>query len=470
MIESQDIQFWGIRKRNRRKPFEVRWRVNTSPFSRSFVTKALAENYRAKLMAAARNGEVFSLTTGEPVNWERKAETVYQHAREFIWMRWSDGGAANTRAALVRSLVPITLATLDPRASKRGRPDDAVLRKALASWAFRPPAWEMAPPPEITEALEWVASASRPVAALDDPGVIREVLRVLALRLDGKPLVHTSMRARRSALYALLDYAVERKLLGSNPVTGVKVRRRRVSDRIDPRRVPNLAQARALLAAVPKRDGHLAAFFAVLYYAGTRPGEARALRAADCVLPATGWGTLMLSANRPEVHPDWTDDGDRYTERELKHRAPGEVRPVPIPPVLVATIRAHIDTYGTAPDGRLFWEGEDRRPVSGQTYRRAWRRMRKAALSAPQLASDLAARPYDLRHGNASLLLNNGVPATEVARRLGHSVAMLHTTYAHWFEGLEAAANARIDAALAADDAVTSENSGHGPTVGHAAS
>ena len=367
MIESQDIQFWGIRKRNRRKPFEVRWRVNTSPFSRSFVTKALAENYRAKLMAAARNGEVFSLTTGEPVSWERKAETVYQHAREFIRMRWSDGGAANTRAALVRSLVPITLATLDPRASKRGRPDDAVLRKALASWAFRPPAWEMAPPSEITEALEWVASASRPVAALDDPGVIREVLRVLALRLDGKPLVHTSMRARRSALYALLDYAVERKLLGSNPVTGVKVRRRRVSDRIDPRRVPNLAQARALLAAVPKRDGHLAAFFAVLYYAGTRPGEARALRAADCVLPATGWGTLMLSANRPEVHPDWTDDGDRYTERELKHRAPGEVRPVPIPPVLVATIRAHIDTYGTAPDGRLFWEGEDRRPVSGQT-------------------------------------------------------------------------------------------------------
>ncbi|MEW2356510.1 hypothetical protein [Spirillospora sp. NPDC029432] len=43
---------------------------------------------------------------------------------------------------------------------------------------------------------------------------------------------------------------------------------------------------------------------------------------------------------------------------------------------------------------------------------------------------------------------------------------MLRTTYAHWFEGLEAMGNARVDAALADGDAVTSENLGDGPVTG----
>ncbi|MER6817681.1 hypothetical protein ABT299_51255, partial [Spirillospora sp. NPDC000708] len=68
MIKAQDIQFWQIRKRaNRRKPWEVRWRVDSAQFSRSWLTKALAETHRAALVAAAREGAVFSPETGEPV-------------------------------------------------------------------------------------------------------------------------------------------------------------------------------------------------------------------------------------------------------------------------------------------------------------------------------------------------------------------------------------------------------------------
>jgi integrase len=78
----------------------------------------------------------------------------------------------------------------------------------------------------------------------------------------------------------------------------------------------------------------------------------------------------------------------------------------------------------------------------------------------------LAERPYDLRHGNASLLLNSGVPATEVARRLGHSVQMLYTTYAHHFTDMEATANAAVDAALADGNPQTCENSDGGPDTG----
>lgn len=471
MSKAQDVQFWSIRHRpNRRKPWEVRWRVENAKFSRSRVTKTLAEHYRNDLMQAARQGEVFSLSTGEPVAWERSEMTAYTLARRFMAARWAES-SANTRLALVRSLVPIVLGTLDVKADKRRRPERRTLRRALSHYAFRPPAWDgdggeiSDAPDDIIAALEWVASASRPVADLDNRAAMRELLGRISLGAKGQRLAHASIRGRRASLHALLDFAVELELFPDNPLNGVKTKRRRANDAVDPRRVPSLSQARALLAAAGEADGHLAAFFAVLYYAGMRPGEVRALRSQDCTLPRRGWGSLLLAGTVPEVAAEWCD-GDRWDPRELKHRAPGEVRPVPIPPVLVAILRAHIDEHGTAPDGRLFWEGDEQTPVRGVTYRRVWQQARQKALNATERASGLAARPYDLRHGNASLLLNNNVPATEVARRLGHSVQMLFTTYAHWFSGMEAAANAAIDVALADDNALTCENSDGGPPAG----
>ena len=47
-----------------------------------------------------------------------------------------------------------------------------------------------------------------------------------------------------------------------------------------------------------------------------------------------------------------------------------------------------------------------------------------------------------------SLWLNSGVPATEVARRAGHSVAVLLKIYAHCIDGQADAANKRIADAL----------------------
>ena len=64
--------------------------------------------------------------------------------------------------------------------------------------------------------------------------------------------------------------------------------------------------------------------------------------------------------------------------------------------------------------------------------------------------SPLARRPYDLWHAAASLWLNNGVPATEVARRLGHDVVVLLKIYANCIDGQEGKINDPITAALAA--------------------
>jgi hypothetical protein len=53
------------------------------------------------------------------------------------------------------------------------------------------------------------------------------------------------------------------------------------------------------------------------------------------------------------------------------------------------------------------------------------------ALTPAQYRPPLGRRPYDLRHATVSLRLNSGVPATEVARRAGHGVAVLLKIYAH---------------------------------------
>jgi integrase len=73
-----------------------------------------------------------------------------------------------------------------------------------------------------------------------------------------------------------------------------------------------------------------------------------------------------------------------------------------------------------------------------------WAKTRGLALTEAQAASAFARRPYDLRHGAASLWLNAGVQPTEVARCLGHSVAVLLRVYANCVDGEQDVVNERI--------------------------
>jgi hypothetical protein len=59
----------AIRRRPGRRPFEVRWHAASRARSRSFITRRLAEGYRAELIRAARCGLDFSPDTGEPARW-----------------------------------------------------------------------------------------------------------------------------------------------------------------------------------------------------------------------------------------------------------------------------------------------------------------------------------------------------------------------------------------------------------------
>ncbi|PRX44880.1 site-specific recombinase XerD [Nonomuraea fuscirosea] len=478
-----DIQFWKIRKREgRKKPWELRWRINANPYSLSFLTKVLAQKFQSQLTRAAETvGEEWDLRTGQPVSWTRQQRTWFDHSCDVASAEW-DGSAANSRKRLADSLAEITMAMLDDSLrARRTRPSDAVLRKALKHWAYRPGriASEIVPD-DIAAALAWLGDHSRPVAELADDEHLRVLLAAIKKLRNGKQAAATTARTRRAILYKCLDRAVTAKLITINPLPAIKTRRRFIDDAVSPVVVPTLEQARRLLWAVRELRGHgqhrdrgphLFALFCLMFYAGVRPSEGLHLKVQHCHLPMGGrWGSITLDGACPDVGELWTDDGDRHDERGLKHRSTKTVRVVPIPPDLVVLLRGHLLTFPPAPDGRLFYDGPDRDKVPSLVYRSVWKRARKAALSPAEFASDVARRPYDLRHANASMLIAAGVDTAEIARRLGHSIRTLLGTYAHWIKGGEDAANALIEAALSVEtitsEALTSENAIHGPLTG----
>jgi integrase len=274
--------------------------------------------------------------------------------------------------------------------------------------------------------------------------------RSCARKLDGRPAAATTARRRRAVLANALGYAVERRLLLANPLDQIQWKAAEIAETVDRRSVASPDQVSRLLAAVAEqgpRGQHMEAFFGCLYYAALRPAEAVALREADCVLPAAGWGRIDLAASAPRAGTEWTDDGASRQERGLKHRAAGETRSIPIPPALVMLLRAHTGRYGTSPDGRLFRSARGG-SLNSTGYADVWHGARPLALTPAQQASPLARRPYDLRHAAVSLWLNAHVPATEVARRAGHGIAVLLRVYANCIDGQAGAANHRIGDAL----------------------
>ena len=49
----------------------VRWKVDGQLLREPFRNAAQADSFRSSLLTAARNGEAFSIETGQPVSWKR---------------------------------------------------------------------------------------------------------------------------------------------------------------------------------------------------------------------------------------------------------------------------------------------------------------------------------------------------------------------------------------------------------------
>jgi integrase len=382
--------------------------------------------------------------------------TWYAFATAYARDRWV-GRAATTRNSTSEALCLVTRSMLW---DIPGRPGETVLHRALRSWAFVVPGAEAR---EVSAqdrlVLAWVAKASRPLVDLYDPAVARGVLEALRMKEDGGPAAPETVRRKRRILVNALYYAIEQGELGSNPLSRVRWRVPKQAKTVDPRVVLNPQQAQNFLAALTyvgrykrARRRRLVGLFAGMYYAGLRPEEAVAVALADCTLPRTGWGRLVLHRTRPQAGKMWTDSGEMHDDRGLKSRPPGEIRIVPLPPHLVSIWRDSVQTFGTASDGRLFFT--ERGTIVGYTtIHRAWKDARALALPPELAANPLAKRPYDLRHSALSTWLAAGADPAEVAQRAGNSVEVLLTRYAKCLYDRQSLTNQRIEHLLSAYDA-----------------
>ncbi|MFI6830804.1 tyrosine-type recombinase/integrase [Kribbella sp. NPDC050241] len=275
-------------------------------------------------------------------------------------------------------------------------------------------------PDDVRELLKWAAGSSKPLAELAKPGTIRADLDAVGSKLDGKAASVTYTARRRAVLWNLCEFAVEKKHLMVNPITTTKWTRSKAhnADVVDPATVPTPQQAKALLAAVAELPGsgpRMVAFFACMYYAALRPGEAVDLTKANLHLPEKGRGKLYLTGSNPFAGSAWTDSGEDREHRGLKHREEGAGRWAPCPPELTEILHDHLHRFGTNKNGLLFW-GQRGGALPGKTYQAMWKAARVAAFGVEAAGtSRLAERPYDLRHAAVSTWLASGVDPQRVA-------------------------------------------------------
>ena len=114
------------------------------------------------------------------------------------------------------------------------------------------------------------------------------------------------------------------------------------------------------------------------------------------------------------------------------------------------------DALGHPDDRALIFLGRDSKPWTEEAYK-SWRR--HAFARAATAAGVEHARPYDLRHSFASLLLHEGRSVIYVARQLGHGAQLTLGRHGHVIDELEGTPHQDAEAAiLAARDPVRDQS------------
>lgn len=245
-------------------------------------------------------------------------------------------------------------------------------------------------------------------------------LRELLLDLDvGAPTVRRAL----SILQGICSYAIEAGELDYNPVRDVEkpavIRRLAII-------APGPLAVEALRGAL---DPASAVLVTLIAYEGLRPSEALALEVRHIA-------TRTLLVEQRLV------DGAVMPGQKS---APAAERACRTPELFVSAhqdLERHIATLDRRDPHAPLFPGAHGLTWTPREYR-VWRE--DVFKPAVELAGLDIARPYDLRHGCASLLLHAQRPLTEIADHLGHTVATLSRYYAHMIADLRGQAAIPVD-------------------------
>lgn len=153
-------------------------------------------------------------------------------------------------------------------------------------------------------------------------------------------------------------------------------------------------------------------FYETLYYSGMRIGECLALTLDDIV-----WDKNILKINKNFIRKNRQDIfGTTKTEAN---------RDILMPNFYMKRLRLLVDSYYEPPTRLFFFIKSS--PAADIRFKTL-----VSKLDVPQIT------PHDLRHSHASLLIDQNMPITLIAKRLGHED--INTTlriYAHLIPGRE---------------------------------
>ena len=235
---------------------------------------------------------------------------------------------------------------------------------------------------------------------------VQALVKGLSLRL-APATVETVYRHVASVFRA----AVADRVIAASPCSDIRLPKAERA-KLEPLTV---AQVEALAAAVP---GHVRALIVFAASTGLRQGEC-----------------FGLSANRVDfLHRRVTVD--RQTDplgsgRFAPLKTEASTRVVPLAPVTLEALSAHLASWRASGDGLMFTDDRGR-PWRRNRFGVLWRAVRESA-ELPEWATF-----HDLRHFYASLLIRHGESVKVVQDRLGHaSAAETLDTYSHLWPDAE---------------------------------
>lgn len=239
------------------------------------------------------------------------------------------------------------------------------------------------------------------------------------------PLAGQTKRQAAQYLSRMLEGAVDDELISKNPAH----RARRPKVETEPV-VPFTSEEKSALEEAAPAPFRVALTLGL--GAGLRLSEATGL-----TLDRVDFLRRQLVVDRQLVSPSAgvPTFGPLKTKRSY--------RTVPLADAVVDALARHIEEHGTGQDGLLLRLDDDG-PMRRQRFGVIWRALRKKA-ELPE------AKFHTTRHTFASTLLSAGVPVPAVAEYLGHSPAVLLSTYAHLMPADHDRARSAVQAAFDAE-------------------
>lgn len=220
---------------------------------------------------------------------------------------------------------------------------------------------------------------------------------------DGKPFSQTYLKTVNNQLSAIMNYAVSHYRLQSNPCRAAGSMGRSNADEMN---IWTQVEYEKFSNAISKSSMKLA--FDILFYTGMRSGELLALTPAD-----------ILPSKRIDINKNYAKI--RGQELFLEPKTPKAKRCISIPDFLYDDIQEYISKlYGIGRGDRIFY-------FQKTALEKEMKRVSERAGLKP-------IRVHDLRHSHASMLIDLGFSALEIADRLGHeSVKTTLDTYSHLY-------------------------------------